>query len=787
MIFNYLKTALRNFQRERFFTIINLVGLSFGLSVSLTIFIFIYQQLEYDNFHPDSENTYRLGTHLALGGEEGYLNASHPVLSSTIKEELPQVKYSSRVEKRDGVVFQVNENVFEEDKIMYADQDFFNIFGYDWLYGVMNDALSRPRTVVLTPELAAKYFEKDLSEIVGESIKINKEQYEITGIIDKAPTNSHIKYNAIVTLTDSRRDQDKTWDNINLSTYATVNEGTNGDELTALVQDVFVRSSGYDPSSGLVMEYFSQPLEDINLKSNLDGEFERNADISTLYLFIAIALVILFLAIVNFMNLSTARSMYRAKEVGVRKVLGSSTASLRAQFLFESIVMTSIAMILALAFTELLSLPLSSILGEDFGILNVLGFTEAIVLVLFTIATGLMAGTYPAFFLSSFKPVVVLKGKVGVGAKGRRLRNSLVILQFVISCTLITATLLFNGQIQFLREKSLGFDKENVIEVKNVQVIPNQEVLMTRINNIAGVESSAVSVTGPIGNYDGTQIHTPSEREKVYLINFNRANDSYLSTMKMNFVSGRNFDRNLSGDSVAVVLNKSAADMVFFGDAIGKELMFKGGSKIYKVVGVVEDFNFESLKKTIMPLMFLYNPKGRTMEIRIQPGNYANTISEIETIWKGLAPDTPFNYSFIDEQYDNLYKSETQTGGLITGFTIIAVIIACLGLFGLAAYMTERRNKEIGIRKALGATIPSIVVLLSTDFMKIVGIAFLLSIPLTWYMVDQWLENYAYKIDPNFLVYALGGFIAIILSLATIGFQSVKAATENPIETLKDE
>ena len=787
MFYNYLKTALRNFQREKFFTVINLVGLSFGLAVSLTIFIYIYQQFQYDNFHPKVESTFRLGTHLALGGKEGYLNGSHPALSSALKEANPAVEHASRVELRNGVVFQVEDVLFEENKIAYVDQDFFSIFGFEWKQGNRDEALTRPSTVVLTPELAQKYFGSE--NAVGESILINRELFEITGIIEEAPFNSHLKYQALVSLKNSGRDKDLSWDNINLSTYISLNNTASKAEIEQMVQNTFQDQSGYDPenSNGMLIEYFAQPISDIHLHSNIDGEFEANGSISTIYLFAGIAIVILVLACVNFMNLATARSMYRAKEVGVRKVMGSSRGSLRRQFLVESVFMTSVSMILALGITELLRLPLSSILGEQFGIINVLGFTEALVLILFTVLIGVLAGSYPALFMSSFSPVSVLKGRLDAGSRGRRLRNTLVILQFIISCTLITATLLFNRQVQYLRTQSLGFDKENVIEVKNAHVISDQDIFIERLKQQPGIRSVSFSSSGPIGDYDGTQVHKPSESDRLHLVNINSVNYSYLETMGMKLLEGRDFNKDLSGDSIAVILNKTAADMIFYESAIDGELMFKGGTVKYRVIGVVEDFNFESLRKTIMPLMFFNRPRGRTMEVRLEPGDYSVALSAIENSWKEVASDTPFNYVFVDEQYESLYKTETQTGNLIAAFTFIAVLIACLGLLGLAAYMTERRNKEIGVRKALGASVSSIVMLLSTDFMKIVMIGFIVSIPVTWYLIDLWLQNYAYKIDTGFLTYAIGGIIALILAIGTISYQSIKAALENPIKTLKDE
>ena len=788
MLYNYLKTAIRNLRRERFFTIINLTGLSFGLAVSLTIFIYIYQEVQYDTFHPHSDNTYRLATTLALGGKEGNLNATHPPLKAALEESVPEIRFVSRVDVRNGLVFQVEDEVFEEDKIVWADPDFLEIFGFELLHGNKEDALSRPSTILLTPELSAKYFDKPLTEVIGETITINQQLHEVTGIISAPPSNSHIKFRGVMSIIDTYADKDLSWDNLNLSTYVTTTEQTSQQQLVNSVQQTFIDQTGYDPSNGgMLINYFAQPIADIHLQSNLDGEFETNGNLANLYIFLAIAVVILVLACVNFMNLSTARSMYRAKEVGVRKVLGSSSGSLRKQFLFESTLMTVIAMLFALGITELLRLPLSSILGKDFGVLNVLGWQEGLVLVVFTIGIGILAGSYPAIFLSSFSPATVLKGKLYSGSKGRRLRNGLVALQFIISCTLITATLLFNRQVQFMRNVSLGFDKENVIQVKNANRIANPDVFIQQLANLQGVESASISDTQPLGNYNGTQMSTPEDLERLHLVNIIRVNPSYIPTMKMSIQDGRNFNRDLAGDSTAIILNETAAAMMFPMGALEKKLMFKGGTKVYEVVGVIDDFNFESLRQTIMPLVIFNSPRGRILEVRLQAGDYSNALSNIEDAWKRVAPDTPFNYTFIDQQYNQLYQNETRTGGLVTGFTLIAVVIACLGLLGLAAYMTEQRNKEIGVRKTLGASVPSIVFLLSSDFIKIVGIGFILSIPITWFLIDQWLQNYAYKIEPGVITYFIGGIIALLLAIGTISYQSIRAAMENPINTLKDE
>ena len=416
-----------------------------------------------------------------------------------------------------------------------------------------------------------------------------------------------------------------------------------------------------------------------------------------------------------------------------------------------------------------------------------IGITELAAIVGFTLLVGLLAGSYPSLILSSFKPAVTLKGKLQGTGKGKSLRNVLVVLQFTISCTLITATFLFQRQVNFLQQTKLGFDKENVILVNNADQIQDQEAFQTQLSQVQGIVSVSYSTSGPIGDYDGTQIGDPTKEDQYQIVNINRADDMFLPTMKRDCISGRNFSRDLARDSSAVILNKTAADMLFGSTETGGQLAFKGGTRRYDVVGVIEDFNFESLRKEVMPLVIFHRAGGSTMEIRISEGNYQQTLDNISSFWATRAPDVPFTYSFVDQQYDALYTSERQTGLLISAFAVIAIIIACLGLFGLAAYMAEQRTKEIGIRKTLGASVPSILVMLSKDFVKVISIGFILSLPLAYYLIEGWLENFAYKISPGFLAFTVGGIIAMVLAVLTISLQSAKAANLNPVDTLKNE
>jgi putative ABC transport system permease protein len=788
MFQSYFRICVRNFIKEQFYSTLNLLGLAVGLAVVLLISLFVYQQLSYDTFHSKAERIYRLATHLEIGGTIADLNATFPPYANALEQDLPEVAAATRVLLRNGDVFKVNETITTEDNIYYVDSDFFELFDCEILYGKLNEALINPHSIVLTPGLAAKLFnDKDLPAIIGEALSINGETYQVTALINEPVENSHMKFQALASLSSLPVGRDDTWNSLNVSTYVLLQDESSISTLLSKHAD-FMRShlQGYDDlrKEGIVMDPIVHALTDIHLKSNLQGELQPSGSIANIYIFSLVAVVVLLLACVNFVNLVTARSANRAKEVGVRKVMGSAVSLLRKQFIIESILMVFVATLIALGSIELLRTPFELMSGVKLPFDLLIQPQYLSVLSIFIVALGAMAGSYPAFYLSSFNPSEVLKGQLKSGVRGTHLRNILVVVQFTISIVLITCTLVVQRQLDFMRSKKLGFDKENVLIVDNGNKLPSQETYLNEIRSLPFVKMAGVATHRPVDDYDGMFVTSDDDKDNRKLVSYSRVDHDFLPMMNYQLIAGRTFSREFASDSAAVVINEKAAALLFNGEALGKKL---NNGIDYTVIGVIKDFNFESLKNDIKPLIFYLHPNQRYIHVRLRPGDFQVAIAALETAWKRHSQDTPFNYSFLDETYDALYKQELQLGVLFTTFTGLALFIACLGLIGLAAYTAQQRKKEISVRKVLGASMPMIVRLLSIHFLRLVLVSFVIAVPIGYMLISYWLGEFAFKTDvPPGLMFS-GGAIVLIIAFATVVSQSIRAGLANPIDSLKQE
>lgn len=585
--------------------------------------------------------------------------------------------------------------------------------------------------------------------------------------------------------------RDLSWNNMNVSTYILLQNSATIQDVVRKMPDVFrkhMRDFDALSQQGVSMHAIAQALPDIHLYSNIQGEFEPNGSIVTLYIFGSVAVIVLLLACVNFINLITARSANRAKEVGVRKVLGSSASQLMRQFTTESIIAVLLATLLSLGLIELLRFPFSQLSGKDLPFHLFLTPPYLLILLAFVVVLGFIAGSYPAFFLASYKPAQVLKGKIRSGFKNSRLRNGLVTLQFVISMVLITCTLIVQYQLDFMRSRKLGFDKENVLIIDNAHRLSSQQAYINAIRELNGVQQAGAARFKPIDDYDGMPVVTEEDRDNKKLVNFSSIDHDYLTTLHYEIIAGRDFSKDHPTDSSRVLLNERAADFLFGGDAVGKKVWPAGDdAPQFTVAGIVKDFNFESLKNEVRPMVFFLSPNERYLHVRLNPGDYSATISQLEFAWKNQNPELPFTYSFLDDNYYNLFKEEANLGALFSIFTGLALFIACLGLIGLAAYMAEQRKKEISVRKVLGATLLQIVLLMSRDFAKIMIIAFMIAIPLGYMAMNRWLDGFAYKVDVSILVFVTGGILVMIIALLAVSFQAIRAALLNPVESLKEE
>jgi putative ABC transport system permease protein len=784
----FLKIAVRNFIKDKFFSVINVVGLSVGISVTLIITLFIIHELSYDNFHSKGDRIIRTGMHLDVSGNAGDLNSMFPPMKQALLDEVAEVEDAVRLYLLNGKIFKNGETLFTEDRVLFSDSSFFQVFDFKLLAGNDQTALEKPYQLVLTPALAEKYFKTtDWSDVIGKSISLDQHEYEITGIVEEAPVNSHIRYTAIANIESTSQGRDRTWDNVNVSMYVLLRPGVTSDVVLDRMRGILSkRLASFEKmkEQGIVMEPFAQQLRDIHLYSDVEGEFEPGGSPVTLYVFGTIACVVLLLASVNFVNLVTARSASRAKEVGVRKVLGSPRSYLMRQFIIESVILVAFATLIALGVVELVRTPFTYLYGQALPFDTLLSLEYLVYLTIFIIILGTAAGSYPAFFISSFQPAQVLKGKLQNSMRGGKLRNGLVSFQFVISMVLIACTLIVNRQLTFMRTKKLGFDKSNVVVINNANRLQSQEAYINAIQSSNNVELAGSSLFRSIDDYDGMTLFTEEDKQNRKSVNFSNVDYNYINVMKYELVAGRNFSRDFPSDSSAVLLNETAADRLFGGDAIGKRIDL--GRK-FTVVGVVRDFNFQSLRNEVRPLMFFCDTNQRFLHVRIKPGNYQSTIAALEAEWKKQTSNIPFSYAFLDETYDNLFKEEVRIGTIFSIFTGLALFIACLGLMGLAAYSAEQRKKEISVRKVLGANVMQLVVLMSKDFARIMVFALLIAIPLAYYIMNQWLESFVYKISIPLFVLFSGGVAVMVIALLAVSYQAIRAALVNPVESLKDE
>lgn len=784
----YFKIALRNFVKEKFFSVINIAGLSVGIAVALLITLYLYNELTFENFHSKRDRIHRINMHLEVGASSSELRATFPPMARALEAEVPEVENAVRLYRQNGRIFKNEDKVFSEDNVLYADSAFFSVFDFEVLAGNPTTALAKPRQIMLTPELVKKYFNtENLQSVVGNDLLIDQEDFEVTGVVSAAPSNSHLKFTAIANLESIDPGRDRTWNSLNVSTYVLLQPQTS---ISSVVEKIPVLFKKYIPNydafatQGIVMQPFSAPLEDIHLKSTVRDEFVPVGTMMNVYIFGTVALIVLLLASVNFVNLLTARSANRAKEVGVRKVLGSARANLVSQFIFECVLLVGVATLLALGIVELIRTPFAFLSGKVLPFDQLLSVQYLGILTVFILFLGILAGSYPAFFLSSFQPAQVLKGKIRSGFKSSRLRNTLVTLQFFISIVLITCTLVMQHQLDFMRSKKLGFDKDNVLVLDNADRLKNQQSFINELEGLTSIESVGAASSRSIDDYDGMVIMTSPAQNDRQEITYSRIDAQYMDVLKYEFIEGRNFSKDIASDSVGVVINESAAAQLYAGDAMGKKLY---NDYEYTVIGVVKDFNFESLKHEVRPVVFYNNAAQRYLHIRIKPGDYTTTLASIESLWKQQTADVPFSYAFLDDTYSNLYKEEGRLGTLFTIFTGIGLFIACLGLIGLTAYMAEQKKKEISVRKVLGATISQIVLLLSKDFARILIIAFVIALPLSWYLMEQWLANFIYRTEVTVNILLIGGGAVILTAFVAISYQAVRAALVNPVESLKEE
>ena len=804
MLSNYLTIAFRNLWRQKAFTAINIVGLSVGLASCLLIVLYVLHELSYDSYHAHADRIYRMTMHARMDEKDINLAYSTGPSGQALLRESSGVEAVTRLRKEGAFLVKHGQDIIKEEKVAFVDSNFFSVFSLPMMKGSPKNALAEPNTLVLTQTTAHKYFGK--ADPIGQSLTLgNLGLFRVTGVCEDVPSNTHFHYDMFGSF-ESVKTGDK-WLASGAYTYVRLREGHSLAQVETIsrgfvskyiapeIKEFFGMDFTEFQKKGNRFGFQFQPITDIHLHSDLDDELEANSDAKYVYIFSVIAFFILLLACINFTNLSTAGSASRSKEVGIRKVLGSVRTQLVTQFLTESVLLTFFALVLALVLVFLLLPSFNVLSGKQFTVNDLVNGRLLMGAVVCSLVIGLLAGSYPAFVLASFKPITVLKGKLQIGGRGGWLRNALVTTQFVVSIGMIVATIVANRQIQFMQNKKVGFDREQVLVLHDTHVLEAKadafKAELAKLSSVVKVASAGFLPAGHTSqNVDGVQIQdgarTATHRTKGYYID-----EDYLPTLGIGLAQGRNFSKAFSTENASVLLNEAAVRTYGFKNPIGQQISTVGdgsaGSKrTYTVVGVVKDFHFESMHQHIAPLVIFYGKDNNQLALRIQTNDIPTLLQKIEQQWKATT-DNPFAYSFLNERFSKMYQSEQHISQLFGVFAGLAVLIACLGLFGLAAFTTHQRTKEIGVRKVLGASVTGIVTLLLTDYLKLILIATLIASPIAGYTMSQWLRDFAYRIDLPWWAFALAGVLATIVAVLTVSYLAIKAALVNPVKSLKAE
>lgn len=795
MLRNYLKIALRNLWKNRLFSALNIVGMGVGLAAVGLMGLYIAHEYSYDRFHTNADRIVRVVHYASWPGGNLKLAPTSAPYAGALKNEFPEIEKTVRIHPEGGGVISFKDKKLDVNDIFFADKTLFDVFTFPFLYGNPSQALAQPESIVLTKSLAEKLFGNP-AKAVGQPVEFSNHFVNtVTGVIDDVPTNSHLGFSAIRSLPANYTSG---WQNSELYTYLLLTKGSDYKTLEAKLPGFYDKYLKKELGN-LSYRMELQPLTSIHLRSHLDYEISPNGDSKTLSVFAIIAILVLFIAGINYVNLYTARSITRTREVGVRKAIGSLRSQLVGQFIIESLLMASLAGLVGILLANV-ALPLFNELADKTLSLTQYGQTRTVAIVVaFILLLGVSSGLYPAMLLSGFRPVIALKGQIGSQFGNVRFRQALVIVQFIAAIALIACSATIYRQMSYVLHKDLGFNKGQVLtfHLDNQESRRQVQALKGVLKKSPFIEEVAAA-SNPIGNNNiGTNgmffeqngtMSTATQAVQKFLVD-----EDYLKTLEIKLVKGRNFSESFPSDaSGAVLVNEALVKKMGWQEPVGKRVNYyldQEKTAEARVVGVVQDFHTYSLQHKIEPLVLQMPPPADkdNLYVRIQPEHTKEALAYISQVYHTFDPAANLTYHFLDENFSQQYKAEQKQGQVLLSFTILAVFISCLGLFGLVAYAAETRTKEIGVRKVLGASISSIVALLSKDFLKLVTMAMVLALPIGWYLSEQWLSTFAYHIDPELWVFALAGLLAVGIALLTVSFQSVKAALMDPVKSLRTE
>ena len=830
MFGNYVKIAWRNIKRNKLNSSINIAGLAIGLACVIMITLYIQDELKFDQFFSNINRIYQVNLDGNFGGQQFYANGTPPPVGAALQSNFPEIKaytrmYSLGSEVVSNGVGSKKQNHFTERTMFGVDSNYLQVFNYPVKEGDALSALQKPHSIVITEAAAKKYFGEE--EAIGQTIVLDefKQPFKVTAVLKDIPEQSTFRFNMLIPMADCRRVKQFSWSWVwcQTTTYVVLNDNfvATPENLMQLdrkfpsmvkVQAASAFARIGQPLDELLKkggkwDFHLQPFSQVHLHSaNIGTNYTTLGDIKYVYIFSAIALFIIILACVNFMNLSTAQSAIRAKEVGIRKVLGSVRAQLIKQFLTEAMLYSFISAAFSIILVVLLMPAFNQLAGKTFFATDILHNGIWLFIFLLTIITGLLAGSYPAFYLTSFNPISVLKG-VGLIKKGsgQLMRNGLVVFQFAVSIALIICTIVVFQQLRYAQNKDIGLQKDNVLVIDNVEKLQNAqgETFRQLLTAMPGVVNASVSSDVPgIDFYGFTDFYVPvSSDAKEHLskditLTSLVTDEYFVPTLKLELLQGRNFSKAFN-DSASVIVNETTVKQVGWKNPIGKYITYPGAAgpvpTSFKVIGVVKDFNTQSLHNIVTPFA-LFHASSNTAKsnntyvlLTVHNNNIPDLVSSLESKWKSFLPGVPFEYSFLDKDFEALYRSEQRMGTVFGVFTFFSIFVACLGLLGLSIYTAERRTKEIGVRKVLGASVQSVVTLLSKDFLKLVFVSAFVAFPVAWWAMHTWLQDFVYRINIEWWVFALSGMLALLIALFTISFQAVKAALMNPVKSLRSE
>ncbi|TRX57541.1 FtsX-like permease family protein [Fulvivirga sp. M361] len=798
MLKNYLLIAIRNIRRQLGYSTINVVGLAIGLACCIFIGVYVVQELSFDKFHKQAEAIFRVNISYETAGASGKSYTTPTALLPSLRRDNSKVATGVRVfnvSMFSPVVVQKENTKYQEERFLYADSSFFDVFSFEMLAGDPAKALAAPRSVILTASSAKKYFNDE--DPLGQVIKVDGDDYSITGVLSDVPDNSHMKFDFLASFSSLRASQRETWWSANYATYLVLTDPDLAKEVESDIHDLYVKNLG-DQLGDVKMGFDLMPLTDIHLRSDIPSEMQPQSDIRYIYIISAVGLLILIIACINYMNLATARSAERAREVGMRKVLGALRKQVFYQFMGESIIITTLSLIIAMVMVSIFLGPFNHLTGKQLVFQDILSGPVIIGLLIIAVFVSFFAGAYPAISLSSYAPGQVLKGSFKRSVQGSWMRKVLVGVQFSISIFLIIGTLVIYKQLQFMRNKKLGYTTENVLILPTDNVVnQNFDRIKTQLERMEDVVSVSSASESPTDIGGGYALSVPGYVDEPMNVQAITVEKDFIETMNMEMLFGRDLTdadhkqatlEESSDRRFSFIVNQELTKTLMIApeDIIGQQVNLNGRQG--EIVGILNDFHFTSLHRKIGPLLLFIEPRQfNKIFIRIQPDDLQKTLLSIEDLWKQIVPDRPFVFDFMDDEYNAMYRNEMRLNQVFITFSILAILIACLGLFGLVSFSVEQRAKEIGVRKVLGASVASLFFLVSRDFSRLVLISFLVAGPLSYWLMTQWLNDFEYRTSVGFLPLVVAVSCAIVVAFLTVSYQSLKAANMNPAETLRSE